>query len=272
VIRTGIGGWTFAPWRGAFYPEGTRQADELAYASRRLGSIEINGTFYRTQSPASFAKWASETPEGFVFSLKGGRVVTNRRDLSEAGPSIERFVSSGITELGGKLGPILWQFAAHKKFSADELARFLALLPANVEGRPLRHAVEATHPSFRDPKAIEIFRDAGVAFAIVHSGDGPEPQADVTADFVYARLKGGEDAEPTCYPDAELDRWAARFTRLAAGETPEGLPLLGEPDGRIPPKDCFVYLISGGKVRAPAGAEALARKLAASGAGVPQRL
>lgn len=271
MIRTGIGGWTFAPWRGAFYPEGLKHAEELAYASRRLGSIEINGTFYRTQSPASFAKWAAETPDDFVFSLKGGRVVTNRRDLTEAGPSIERFVNSGIAELGGKLGPILWQMAAYKKFVADELAAFLAMLPRSVGGLPLRHAVEATHPSFREPAAIDVFRNAGVAFALVHEGEGPEPTADVTADFVYARLKGGADEEPACYPDAELGRWAARFGSFAKGKAPEGLPRLAAP-AKAAPKDCFVYLISGGKVRAPAGAEALAKKLADAGEAVLQRL
>lgn len=271
MIRTGIGGWTFAPWRGAFYPEGLKHAEELAYASRRLGSIEINGTFYRTQSPASFAKWAAETPDDFVFSLKGGRVVTNRRDLSEAGASIDRFVHSGIAELGQKLGPILWQFAATKKFSAEELAAFLALLPPSVGGLRLRHAVEATHPSFREPAAIDIFRNAGVAFALVHAGEGPEPHADVTADFVYARLKGGTEEESACYPDAALDRWAARIGSLARGGAPDGLPLIAAP-AQAAPKDCFVYLISGGKVRAPAGAQALAEKLAAADEDVPQRL
>jgi uncharacterized protein YecE (DUF72 family) len=260
MIRVGIGGWTFAPWRGAFYPANLKHADELSYASRQLTSIEINGTFYRTQSPASFAKWAADTPDDFVFSLKGGRAVTNRRDLSEAGESIQRFVNSGITELGPKLGPILWQFAAYKKFDAVELGAFLALLPAQVGGLPLRHVVEATHASFRDPAAIEVFRKFGVALALIDSGKEP-PAADTTADFVYARLKGGVDEEATCYPENEVERWAGRVRSLSAGSAAEGLPLLaGAPDGRQ--RDCFVYFISGGKVRAPAGAQALIRRLA----------
>src|SRR6476660_7349896 len=151
TIRVGIGGWVFPPWRGAFYPAGLRQAEELSYASRHVTAIEINGTFYRTQTPASFQKWRDETPEGFVFSLKGPRYVTQRgggSGLAETGPGIERFLGSGLTELGDKLGPILWQFAPFKAFDAGDFAVFLKLLPKEIGGRALRHVVEVRHHRF----------------------------------------------------------------------------------------------------------------------------
>src|ERR1700759_140667 len=157
-IRIGIGGWTFAPWRGAFYPKGLPHAKELAYASERLTSIEINGTFYRTQSPATYRKWASEVPDGFVFSVKGSRYVTNRSVLAEAGESIERFLQSGVTEMGDKLGPLLWQFAPFKKFNPDDFGAFLGLLPEKFDGRKLRHVVEVRHDSFKVPEFIELLR------------------------------------------------------------------------------------------------------------------
>src|SRR5688500_16872855 len=158
MIRVGVGGWTYEPWRGTFYPAKLPQAQELSYASRRLTSIEINGTFYRTQSPASYRKWASETPDGFVFALKGLRYVTNRSQLAEAGPSITRFMESGMTELGDKLGPILWQFAPTKKFDAQDFGAFLELLPREIDGRAIRHVVEVRHKSFAVPEFVALLR------------------------------------------------------------------------------------------------------------------
>jgi uncharacterized protein YecE (DUF72 family) len=157
-IYIGIGGWTFEPWRGRFYPKGLPHAKELAYAAERLTSIEINGTFYRTQTPATFRKWASEVPNGFKFSLKGPRFATNRRVLKEAGDSIKRFLDSGITELGGRLGPLLWQFAPTKKFDASDFGGFLELLPAKFDGQALRHVIEVRHDSFRNGEFIALLR------------------------------------------------------------------------------------------------------------------
>src|SRR3954470_23493338 len=197
-IYVGIGGWTFAPWRGEFYPKGLPHAKELSYAGERLTSIEVNGTLYRTQSPATFRKWASEVPDDFVFSIKGSRYVTNRRVLKEAGDSIKRFLGSGVTELGEKLGPLLWQFAPFKKFDAADFGGFLELLPEKLDGRPLRHVVEVRHDSFKAPGFIALLRKFNVA--VVYTDHATYPNiADVAADFVYARLQRGEDDIPTAY-------------------------------------------------------------------------
>src|SRR5262245_39615219 len=188
MIRVGIGGWVFEPWRGAFYPKGLSQARELEHASRKLTTIEINATFYRTQKPESFRKWAAETPDDFVFSLKGPQFATNRRVLAEAGQSIERFFASGVLELKSKLGPVLWQMAPTKKFDPEDFAGFLALLPPKLDGRPLRHVVEVRHASFLAPAFIELLRKFSVAVVVVESDKHPLI-ADVTGDFVYARLQ-----------------------------------------------------------------------------------
>jgi uncharacterized protein YecE (DUF72 family) len=161
-IRVGIGGWTFEPWRGVFYPKGLSQAKELGYASQHVTSIEVNGTFYSTQKPATFAKWRSETPEGFVFSIKGIRYAVNRRVLAEAGDSINRFLDSGVTELGDRLGPMLWQFAGTKKFDEADFGKFLELLPAKLGGTPLRHVVEPRHVSFCTPAFISLIRQFSI--------------------------------------------------------------------------------------------------------------
>ena len=165
-IRIGVGGWTYEPWRGAFYPKGLAQSRELEYASSKLTSIEINGTYYGSQKPASYTKWRDETPDDFVFSLKGPRFATNRRVLAEAGESIERFFKSGVTNLGTKLGPINWQFATTKRFDPDDFAAFLRLLPASVDGFAIRHVVEVRHDSFRTPEFIALTRSHGVAVVI----------------------------------------------------------------------------------------------------------
>lgn len=262
AIRIGIGGWTFAPWRGTFYPEGLVQAKELHFASRQLTSIEINGTFYGSQKPESFRRWAADTPDGFVFSLKGPRFATNRRVLAEAGPSIERFLASGLGELGDKLGPILWQLAGTKQFDEADIAAFLALLPRELDGRPLRHVLEARHESFRNPAFLALLRRFGVAVAFADAEKYPA-FADVSADFVYARLQRGVESEPTGYPPAALDRWAQRIRTWAGGGTPDDLPRIdpAAPAPEARPRDCFIYIISGGKVRAPAAATALIERL-----------
>ena len=260
MIRVGIGGWVFEPWRGEFYPKGLPQAQELFHASRKLTSIEINGTFYRTQKADSFRKWAQETPDDFVFSLKGPQFATNRRVLAEAGDSIERFFASGVLELKSKLGPILWQMAPTKKFDADDFAGFLALLPKERAGTPIRHVVEVRHDSFVTPAFVALARKFSVAIVLVESDKHPLI-ADVTSDFVYLRLQRTSDKVKTGYAPAALATWAKRAQSWAAGGAPDDLPTIA---GQSPPKtkrDVFVYMISGAKVRAPAAAMALIEKL-----------
>ena len=259
AIHVGIGGWTFAPWRGPFYPKGLPHAGELAHASRAVTAIEINGTFYRTQTPASFRKWAAETPDGFVFAVKGHRVVTNRKVLAEAGPSIAHFLGSGVTELGAKLGPINWQLAPTKRFDPDDVDAFLALLPRERDGVALRHAIEVRHASFADPTFVEIARRHGVA--IVYADHETYPAiADATANFVYARLQRSREAEPDGYAAGELDAWATAAKAWSRGEAPAGLPVLG-PQAAGGPRDVFAFFISGDKVRAPAAAISLIGRL-----------
>ena len=242
-IRIGIGGWVYPPWRGAFYPQGLRQAEELAYASRHVTAIEINGTFYRTQKPASFKKWHDESPDGFVFSLKGPRFLTHRGELASAAPYMQRFFDSGFLELGQKLGPILWQFMPTSEFDAADFAAFLGLLPPQLGGRPLRHVVEVRHPSFRAPEFFDLLRERGVAVAQVD--DPKHPLFDeLTADFAYLRLRRCAQKEEMGYPEEALAGWAERLKEWAA-------------EGR----DCFLYFINGAKVRAPAAAQALIRRL-----------
>ncbi|KQM30161.1 DUF72 domain-containing protein [Sphingomonas sp. Leaf10] len=259
-IRIGIGGWTFAPWRGSFYPEKLPQKRELEYASHALTAIEINATYHGTQKPASFANWAATAPDGFVFAVKASRFCTNRKVLAEAEESIAKFVGSGITELGDKLGPILWQFMATKKFDADDFAAFLALLPATHAGVNLRHAVQVRHDSFHVPEFVAMARKAGVA--IVHADAAEYPAiADVTGDFVYARLENAVENVATGYDDAALDRWGEAARTWASGGTPDGLPYA---DPTVPPekpRETFIFFINGAKVRAPAGAQALIERI-----------
>jgi len=261
TIRTGIGGWTFDPWDDSFYPSDLPKKRQLDYASRQLTAIEVNGTYYSSQKPATFAKWASEVPEGFVFSLKASRYCTNRKVLAEAGPSIEKFVNQGIAELGDHLGPILWQFMATKKFEPEDFEAFLALLPKTLEGRPLTHVVEPRHASFQVPEFIEMLRRHGVAAVCADHHDYPM-FADPTADFVYARLQKGTDETPTCYPPAELDAWSERLKTYAGGGVPDDLPLIAKGSAAaIRPRDVFAFFISGGKVNAPRGAMDLQQKV-----------
>ena len=210
TVRVGIGGWDFAPWRGLFYPEGLRKADQLGYAAARLTSIEINATFYHTQTPATFRAWREGTPEGFVFAVKAARAAAQRTDAEEAKPAVARFLGSGLTELGDKLGPILWQLPARRRFNTDPLARFLDLLPAALDGLPLRHALEAEHESFLADASLALLRERRVALVMLDK-PGVKPCTEPTADHVYVRLQGTVDAEPTGYPSPALDTWATRL-------------------------------------------------------------
>jgi len=260
-IRVGIGGWVYAPWRGTFYPAGLAQARELSFASQNVTSIEINGTFYGAQKPASFRRWYGDTPDGFVFSVKGPRYATHRRELGEAKPSIDRFFNSGVLELREKLGPVLWQFPPYTKFDEAGFESFLALLPHTLGNRPIRHVVEVRHASFATPAFIALLRRHGVAPALVDT-EGHAPLADVTADFVYARLRRTQAAEPEGYPAAALDQWAARFRAWAKGGAPKDVkPVDVAPKGAKQPRDCFVYFISGAKERAPIAAMAMIKRL-----------
>lgn len=260
TIRIGIGGWTYEPWRGTFYPDGLPQKRELEHASRQLSSIEINGTYYGAQKPATYAKWHEETPDDFVFALKAPRFAMNRSVLAEAGKTIARFFASGVAELKDKLGPINWQFLPTKKFEAADFEAFLKLLPVEVGGRALRHVVEVRHRSFRTPDFVELARKYHVA--VVLAGDSGYPQiADLTAPFVYARIMGTHETQALGYSNAALDLWAARARAWASGTAPDGLEYV-QPDGAEPePRDVFLYVISGHKVRNPVAAMSLIERL-----------
>ena len=260
-IYIGIGGWTYEPWRGVFYPKGLPHARELSYAGEHLTSIEVNGTFYRTQTPKTFRKWASEVPDGFVFSLKGPRYAVNRRVLGEAGESIKRFLDSGITELGPKLGPLLWQFAPTKKFDEADFDAFLELLPKTFDGQPLRHVVEVRHDSFCTPAFLALLRKFEIS--VVFSEHVTYPAiADVTSDFVYARLQKGDEKLQAGYPPKALDVWAARAKKWAQGGEPGDLPRVDKKPAVKTPRDVFLYLIHKAKLRAPAAAMALIERVA----------
>lgn len=269
-IRAGIGGWTFEPWRGAFYPPKLPQAQELAYASTHVTTIEINGTFYRTQTPATFAKWARETPDNFVFSVKAPRYAVNRRVLAEAGDAIERFFQSGPAELGEKLGPILWQFAPTKTFDARDFTAFLHLLPEKLGRRPLRHALEVRHPTFLTAEFVALARKYRTA--IVYTDHTTYPAiGDVTSDFIYARLQRGRDTVETGYPKKQLKTWASRAEEWAAGHVPGDLALVTPSvEAARRPRNVFIYFIHNGKVRAPAAAMALIHQLQRSSGGGAQ--
>lgn len=259
-IHLGVGGWTFPPWRGVFYPEKLAQAKELSYAASKLTSIEINGTYYGSQKPASFRKWRSEVPDGFVFSVKGPRFATNRRVLAEAGDSIKRFYDSGVLELRDSLGPVLWQFAPTKKFDEGDFGKFLELLPRKLEGRELRHAVEVRHDSFKTPSFIGLMRKFQIP--VVYADHGKYPAiADITGDFIYARLQTGKDTVKTAYPPKALDAWADRLKIWTKGSVPGDLPRVDKAPAKKQPRDVFAYVIHEGKIRAPAGAMALIERV-----------
>jgi uncharacterized protein YecE (DUF72 family) len=259
-IRVGIGGWTYEPWRGSFYPTGLAQSKELQFASREVTAIEINGTYYGSQKPATFAKWRDETPDDFLFSLKATRYATNRRVLAEAGESVDRFVNSGITELGTKLGPIVWQFAPTKVFDPHDFEAFLALLPKKVDSHSLRHVLEVRHESFATPAYLALARKYGAATVFADSDKYPSI-SDLTGDFAYARLMDSKETLKSGYAPKALDAWAERAKAWASGSTPDGLPRIGDKDKGARQRDVFVFFINGAKVRAPDAARALLTRL-----------
>ena len=244
-IRVGIGGWTYEPWRGVFYPDKLSQKKELEFASRALTSIEINGTYYSGFKPETWMKWRDETPDGFVFAVKASRFCTNRKILAEGGESVGRFLDQGLTALGDKLGPVNWQFMATKKFDPVDFEGFLKLLPQEKDGVRLRHALEVRNPTFDTPQFYELAAKYGAAIVYAVDDEAPEwPRIDqATAEFTYARLMTSREDEPTGMTTAELDAVAAQTRDWSKRG------------------DVFAYFIAGAKVRNPAAAQALIKKL-----------
>ena len=259
-IRVGVGGWTFEPWRDNFFPKGWSHARELEYASRKLSAIEVNGTYYSSQKPAIFAKWRQETPDDFMFSLKASRFATNRRVLAEAGESIERFVNQGIAELREKLGPIVWQFAPTKHFEPADFEAFLKLLPSSVAGLPLRHVLDVRHETFKTPEYLALARRYRAATVFTDSDDYPS-FADVTGDFVYARLMRTDAIQPDGCPPQFFAPLAACAHAWRDGAEPAGVPRIEPAPAPTAARDVFLYFISGAKEKAPAAAMALIRAL-----------
>jgi len=255
-IRVGMGGWNYEPWRKTFYPKQVSKNQELHYASRQVTAIEVNGTFYRLQSPAVFAKWRDETPDDFVFSLKAPRFLVNRRDLRTMAEGLPRFINSGLSQLQTKLGPLLWQLAPTKPFDAAEIDDFLGMLPGEVDGISLRHALEVRHESFMTPEYLQIAREHRVATVFADTDEHPS-FADVTADFVYARLMRTVSTEPTGYARTELATWAKRAGQWASGEDASSLPRVQKAGCKEGVRDVFMFFISGAKERAPADAQQL---------------
>jgi len=259
-IRIGVGGWNYEPWRGAFYPKGLPHNRELEYASRKLTSIEIDSTYYGSKTPETFARWRDETPDDFVFAVKGPRFATNRRILGEAGASVERFFNTGVTELKGKLGPVNWQFATAKRFDPDDFGAFLELLPSSVDGLAIRHSVEVRNDSFRTAEFVELARAHGVA--VVVAGDSAFPLiADLTAPYVYARVMGTAETEKLGYSGEALDVWAKRARAWAKGEAPPDRFAVGAPAANAAGREVFLYVISGFKALNPAAAMGLIERL-----------
>ncbi|WP_338501193.1 DUF72 domain-containing protein [Sphingomonas kaistensis] len=243
TVRVGIGGWTYEPWRGVFYPEGLAHRRELDYAARQLTAIEINATAYGRQKPASWRKWRDAVPDGFQFSLKASRYSTVRKVLADSGGSIATFLQQGFTELGDKLGPINWQFADTKMFEPDDFARWLDLIPDAQDGLPLRHALEVRHPNFVDPVFLDLARSRNMA-VVFADHEAFVRIKEQTADFTYARLQRSVEKIETGYDVPALDGWARQVRDWAKG-------------GR----DVFVFFTSGAKVRNPAAAQALMERL-----------
>lgn len=288
TIHVGISGWTYPPWRGVFYPKGLRQKNELSYAASHVGSIEINGTFYGLQRPEAFADWAAQVPPDFVFSVKAPRFITHMRRLRDVETPVCNFLASGLLRLGPHLGPILWQLPPNFAFSSERIETFLAMLPHDTEAasdmarrhdgrlagrvwletdarRPLRHAMEVRHDSFRDAAFADLLRRHDVALVCADTPQWPR-LGDVTAPFIYARLHGPEELYASGYDDAALECWAERVRVWAAGGTPDDLDRIAPAKAARRKRDVFVYFDNDQKVLAPHDATALARRLSGAGA------
>lgn len=259
-IRAGIGGWNYAPWRNHFYPAKWPQKRELEFASRQLSTIEINSTYYSPQKAPTYARWRSETPDDFVFSLKAPRYCTDRRVLAEAGKAIDDFVFGGLAEFGDRLGPINWQLPPYKAFDRADLAAFIDLLPRVLDGLPLRHVLEVRHASFLCEEYVELARKQRIATVYTDSPKYPS-LADVTGDFVYARLMRSESQIDTGYAAIDLDAWAQRARIWSGGADPTDLPRVADSATSNAPRDVFIYFISAAKERNPAAAKALSERI-----------
>ncbi len=259
-IRIGIGGWTYEPWRGSFYPPDLPKAREQQFATSQLATIEVNGTFYRTQKPATFAKWRDLAPDGFVYSIKALQYCVARKKLAEGEDSIRAFLNSGLSELGDKLGPILWQFRETRHFDPDDIAAFLAMLPSRIDGVPVRHVLEVRHESFACPQFVDLARRHNIGIVVADHDRFPQI-ADLTADFVYARLMRSQENVATGYGAHALDHWSRIAASWARGAKPRDLAYAGGPAPGHKSRDVFIYFISGTKVRNPAAAIALADRM-----------
>jgi uncharacterized protein YecE (DUF72 family) len=285
-IRIGISGWNYPAWRGRFYPEGLVQRRELEYVGQRMRSVEINGSFYSLQRPTSYQAWRAQTPDDFVFAVKGGRFITHMKKLAGVETAMANFFASGVLALGPKLGPVLWQLPPVLRFDPDRLASFFALLPRTtvqaarlaaghdhrLDGRawteteldrPLRHALEVRHPSYCDAEFVELLRAHDVGLVVADTAGLWPDLEDVTSDFVYVRLHGADELYVSGYTDTALDAWATKIGRWAAGESPTGERTVAPPAARLPDgRDVYVYFDNDAKVHAPFDALALARRLA----------
>jgi len=283
-VRIGISGWTYKPWRGVFYPEDLKQKQELEYASKTFNSIEINGTFYSLQRPTSFERWAAETPDDFVFSIKAPRFITHIRRLKDADGPVSNFMASGIFRLGAKLGPILWQLPPNFHFKPELLEEFFKLLPHDTdeasacarrhdkwmagraelksgEKRPMRHAMEIRHASFATPEFIHLLRKYDVALVCADTVEWPRLM-DLTSDFVYVRLHGSEVLYVSGYEDVDIDAWACRVAAWATGNEPNDAEcVIRKPEAKREARDVYVYFDNDAKVRAPFDAQALIKRV-----------
>ncbi|WP_246022772.1 DUF72 domain-containing protein [Cognatilysobacter terrigena] len=258
-IRVGIGGWTYAPWRHTFYPQGLVTRRELEYASRRFSTLEINTTFYGARRASEYAQWREQTPDGFVFSVKAPQHITQRGPLAKCGKAAWAFLNGGLAELGDRLGPVLWHMPPSRVFDADDLAAFLDLLPRTLDGRPLQHVIEPGHPSFVDPRYVEVARDFGAATVFTDAPDLPA-FGDVTGHVVYLRLMRSRVDVAEGYESDDVDAWLERARLWAHGDAPADIPRLAEPAAPRA-RDVFVYFISGAKQRNPAAAMSMISKL-----------
>jgi len=281
AIFIGISGWRYVPWRGVFYPRGLAQARELDYASRQLPTIEINGSFYSLQRPESYAAWYAATPPGFLFAVKGNRFITHMLKLKEIEGPLANVLASGIFELREKLGPFLWQFPEMVKFDHERFEHFLSLLPQDTEAaleralqyqprmegkvslamdakRPMRHAVEVRHPSFRDERFIALLRKYNVALVVADTAGKWPYMEDVTADFMYLRLHGDEELYASGYGDAAIERWAGKIRAWSTGGQPEdGVRVASKAPLRRKIRDVYCYFDNDIKVHAPYDAKRL---------------
>jgi len=260
-IHIGVGGWDFDPWRETFYPAGLPRTKQLEHASRVLGAIEINATFYRLQKRETWERWATIVPKDFRFAIKASRFSTNRKNLGDAAEAIGRFCAQGFTALGDKLGPILWQLAPTKKFDSREMRDFFALLPTSRDGLTLRHAIEVRHESFACREFVAMAGASGIAICIADSEDYP-CIADLSADFVYVRLRRSKEEEPNGYSEPDLDRWAEAAGQWSTGRYPAKLPYVSDARPPVQPREVFLFVISGAKARNPAAARALIDRVA----------